>query len=65
MMSPRFGLTTFRRLGLLAVVAIAPGPATLLAHDMWIEPAFSSAAARFRPCACELGRDFGDPRTQS
>jgi hypothetical protein len=63
MMSPAFGSSTFRRLGFLAVVAVALGPATLVAHDMWIEPAaFSPAAGEILAVRLRVGQDLlGDP----
>ena len=63
MMSRPSGSSTFRRLGLLAVAAIALGPATLRAHDMWIEPAtFSPDNGEIVGVRLRVGQDFlGDP----
>ena len=53
----------FRRLALLAVVAIAFGRASLFAHDMWIEPTtFSPDLGQILGVRLRVGQDLlGDP----
>jgi uncharacterized GH25 family protein len=62
MMSLPFGSSMFRRLGML-LVAIALGPATLFAHDMWIVPTtFSPEPGEIVGVRLRIGQDLlGDP----
>ena len=62
MMSDTLSSSMFRRLGAL-VVAIALGPATLVAHDMWIVPTtFSPAPGEIVGVKLRVGQDLlGDP----
>ena len=63
MMSPPFGSSMFRRLGLLVVAAVALTQATLFAHDMWIEPTtFSPEPGQIVGVRLRVGQDLlGDP----
>jgi hypothetical protein len=53
----------FRRLALLGVVAVAFGRASLVAHDMWIEPTtFSPELGQILGVRLRVGQDLlGDP----
>src|SRR5712691_2962849 len=61
-MSHPLSSSMFRRLGVL-IVAIALGPATLFAHDMWIEPTtFSPEPGQIVGVRLRVGQDLlGDP----
>ena len=61
--SPPFGSSMFRRLGLLVVAAVALTQTTLFAHDMWIEPTtFSPEPGQIVGVRLRVGQDLlGDP----
>ena len=63
LMSRPLNSTMFRGLGALVVVAIALNGASLLAHDMWIEPTtFSPESGEIVGVRLRVGQDFlGDP----
>jgi len=63
MMSTRFGSSTFRRLGAVAVAVVAVSRAPLFAHDMWMEPTtFSPEAGQIVGVRLRVGQDLlGDP----
>jgi uncharacterized GH25 family protein len=62
MMSHSFGSSMFRRLGLLVVLLVL-GHASLVAHDMWIDPTtFSPALGEIVGVRLRVGQDLlGDP----
>jgi uncharacterized GH25 family protein len=63
MMSPSPSSSKLRRLGMLLVAAIALSRASLLAHDMWIEPTtFSPEPGQIVGMRLRVGQDLlGDP----
>ena len=62
-MSPPFGSSMFRRLGVAVVAVIALSRAPLFAHDLWIEPTtFSPEPGQIVGVRLRVGQDLlGDP----